>query len=987
MISSLRIRDTMCSPLLEMTRTWRAVVRIVSAATVLTTSLNAQSPQGHEHPLTDPSLRTGTLPNGMRYYIRANAMPPQRALLWLAVKAGSIQEDDDQRGFAHFVEHMAFNGTANFPGNTLIDVLENAGMSFGADLNAHTSFDETVYKLTVPTDDDITLQRGFQILEDWAGGKVLFDSLDVVGERGVVLGEWRVRLPDTLSERLQKDELRRMFGSGSRYVDRLPIGLPELIRKADPAPLQRYYRDWYRPDLMAIIAVGDFDPEAVEKLILERFGSIPAHDNPRHFEYPDIPTFGTTVVQVVRDKVRPQINMYWPAPPMPSDAEGAIRQHLIDLILMRELGDRVTRLTKLERRPFAAGSAGRSPSSFENMIDYYSIALAAVPDSLISGFQTMLTEVERLAQHGLPAGTLERHKGVLLREYEGTVDGSAALSSQRLVGTYTMHYLRGRGVLLSPQQALDLARKILPTIEPETIAKAARTWRSANGRVVTITFHEFSPVRSPTESEVVAILDSIAGSTVSEAAPHFAATNGEFSDNDSKLLNSTPVAGKIVSALHAEKVGVTKWTLSNGAQVVYKKTTADPDRVMIHAYSLGGHSLLPDSLFYSPGRLVPMLMTSSGGLGEKSHDDLVRDLGTTGVRSLRVELNAFDEEVVVAGSPRELETLFQLMYLQFTAPTIDTISLAEWRRTGGQTLTMSQNDQIAMQTGRIRRLVPPQVASVPFIDLDQAMRVYKDRFGDASDFTFYIVGAAESEDVQRFVERYIASLPSQHRTTPETPRSFDIPVPTEPVIQTVRSPRQLPERAAANIVFNGKLPSDSSSYLSTVEELGAIQRILGRRLRNRLREDMAVTYGVGVQLMTYETPDPRYAFVINLTTAPEMMDTSVAVLWREIETFRTSGPTDEELAMSSHISRRRLENARLSNVWWIHQLQRYDRLGVSFDRLADLETQNPTGEEIRSTMRKYLSADVYTQQIVLPMKKSSKKPVDSEEDSEKSGEE
>ncbi len=910
---------------------------------------------------TDPALLSGTLPNGMRYYIRHNALPAKRANLWLAVNAGAIQEDDDQLGLAHFLEHMAFNGSKSFPGNTLVDVVEQSGMTFGADLNAYTSFDETVYQLTMPTDDSKLFQQGLQIIDDWASGGLLMDSAEVTNERGVVLGEWRSRLPDTAAHRIQTASLERMFGKGSRYVDRLPIGNQKSIESATPSVLNRFYHDWYRPDLMAIVAVGDFDAKAVEKEIIERFSKIPKAAAPRQFTRPVVDGSAKTVVTVVKDRLNPQVDMTWPAP-TPGTSDAAMRQNLLEQILFPAVQQTLTKFSKQDRRPFVSATIGRTAGFARPHADQYKLQITSTPDSLKDALAVALAELERVAQHGIPKAELDAQKAAILRQYEGAADEVAAIPSRKLAERYTQHYLKGTGQLWSAEQALKLARTVLPTITSKDVMALAKQWQKKENRNITFILPSYmSGIRPVTEENVLTLIDSLTAVKLASSSP---AVTSKADKNS--ILKTVPKSGKVVKEETVASVGVTTWTLSNGARVVFKQTANNPDEVTLNAYSLGGHSLLPDSTFHTASRLVGMLMTASGGLAGKTHDQLQKDLGTTGLREFRVDLNAFDESIVVGGSPKELETLFQLMHLQFTNPTIDTTALAEWRRTGGTTLTMNANDRLAFGLSGNKRLSTPQVVNVPFVNLTQAMTVYRERFGDASDFTFYVVGAAPASRIKPLVERYIASLPSTNRTEREVGKNLKIKLPKDRQVSQVRSPMILAEQAYTSLNFFGELTATKEDYVKERSRIDATSWILGRRLLKRLREDMAVTYSVSAPVQYYMTPEDRYVVSIALMTAPEVMDTSVKAMWHEIDSLRTYGPTADELAMAQTVQRRFNENAQQDNNWWIAQMQRYERLGIPFSQLSAATAPSFTAADIQTAANQTLSKTIYSQQTTLP---------------------
>ncbi len=926
--------------------------------------------------LHDPALTIGTLPNGLRYYIRVSTTPVKRARLWLAVNAGAIQEDEDQRGFAHFLEHMAFNGTTHFPKNTLIDFIEQAGMQFGGDLNAYTNFDETVYQLTVPTDDPVILAQGLQVVYDWASGGITIDSSDVVNERGVVLGEWRMRNPDTASARIRDLQFGILFGDSSLYRKRFPIGLPKLLNTALPGPIQRFYRDWYRPDLMAVIAVGDFDPKAMEREIISRFGSISPASNPRPFTRPNTPHATTTpIVNIVEDRVRPMIEATWPAAELPQEPVASIRQQVLDVLVLEHVQRTLTKLSKEERRVFAQAGIRRSSGAIRPIGEQYTLAVIAMPDSLERAFVAALGELERVAQHGIPSEVLEREKANLLRRVQHAADDEHAIPSQELVKTYVQHFLTGsRAPLLSATQELAIIQEIYSSITPDATKKAAQFWRTSTPPTVNVTIPLYSHVQPPTRERMIALLDSVAHAPIPNAASKVQETRqistipGILTSNDAKKVG----AGAIVNEQIYPTSDITVWTLSNGIRVLFKPTHVKSDELMLYAGSLGGTSRLPDNLFYTPGRFVGSLMTSSGGLGDLNRDELERNLNTTALQELRVAINAFNEEIAVTGSPKELETLFQLLHLQFTAPKIDSMTLAEWKRTGASSLTMSPNDKLAVMLANGEpRLTPPSQNTVNMLylmDTAQAMAVYRDRFGDPSDFTFTITGAASAQQIKPLVEQYLATLPTLHRTEREQPRDLKIKPPRTRQDVRMESVNVPPEKAQNRLIFDGLLSVTPADALRQRRVLNTLSYILSGRLRNRLREEMAVTYGVGASAQFYQNPQPHYRFDISILTAPDRIDESVKNIWQIIDTIRTLGVTPEELTKAATIARRARENAMQDNHWWSAQMLRYDQAGISLDDIITADAVPVTLEDVKAAAQTYLTKDIYFQQTILPTK-------------------
>ncbi len=926
---------------------------------------------GTDSLLQDPVLTVGTLPNGLRYYIRVSTTPAKRARLWLAVNAGSIQEDDDQRGFAHFLEHMAFNGTKHFPKNTLIDFIEQSGMQFGGDLNAYTNFDETVYQLTVPTDDQAVLHQGLQVIQDWASGGITIDSTDVVEERGVVLGEWRMRNSDTAVQRLSKIQDGMLLGDSSRYMKRFPIGAPKLLRAALPAPVKRFYQDWYRPDLMAVIAVGDFDPVQMKREIETRFGQIPSTVNARQFNRPSIPSADTALVHVITDRVRPIIEVTWPAAEEPSDPVAAIRQDVMEFLLFQHLQHVLSKMSKQERRVFAGASARRTPGMVRPMGEKYALGVFASPDSLERAFVAVLTEVQRVAQHGIPVEVLEREKGALLRRVEHAADAEDAIPSQQLAQAYVRHYLRGgNGVLLSPKQELNILKQFLPSVTPETTKKMAEFWRTSGPPTVMVTMPLYSHVRTPTREIVMALLDSVANASI----PVRSISSNTVASTAPSAFVTPQITSKIVKEQLYKFSNVTAWTLSNGIRVLFKPTNFKTDELILQAGSLGGMSRVPDSLFYTPGRFVGALMTSSGGLGDFSRDALEQKLDNATLSELRVAINAFDEEVSVAGSPKDMETMFQLMHLQFVAPKIDTATLVEWKRTGANTLTMSSNDKLAaMLANGEPRLTPATQNAVNMLylmDTAEAMAVYRDRFGDPGDFTFTIVGAASAHDVKPLVERYFATLKTSGRRDREQPRDLKIkPLENKRDVRSER-PDIPPEKAQSTLLFDGVLSETPLEHRKEQRALSTLSWVLGNRLRNRLREEMAVTYGVSAPVRFYRNPKPHYLFDISVLTAPDRIDESVKNIWQIIDSVRDTGITADELTKATTVARRARENAMQDNRWWVTQMLKYDQAGLPLDEIISGSDVPVTSADVQAAAHKYLSKDVYLQRTILPEKEA-----------------
>jgi zinc protease len=904
--------------------------------------------------LRDPALIAGTLPNGMHYYVRANHAPADRAELRLVVNAGSVLEDDDQQGLAHFLEHMAFNGTAHFPGHKLIDFVETSGMRFGADLNAYTSYDETVYQLAVPTDDPKYLDQALTVIQDWADGGVTIDSGEVLAERGVVLGEWRSRLPDTASQAIQAHYDSVNYGD-TRYRTRRPIGLPRLVTSAEPAPIRRFYHDWYRPDLMAIVAVGDFDPKQMEREIRKRFGKIPEPASPRPRIDQLVPSSNETVVDVYRARLSPQVEVLWRMPPHPVATVAAYRQQLIQDLLVQHLQRQLLRTQAEVSRPFI--TATTEVGQLVRGVNVVGVGLLAWPDSLERGLTSVLTEFERVAQHGVPAVALARQKALILQQLEHAAASEAARPSGVYANEYSQHYLTKEGLLLSAEQEVALARELLPQITPEVLAEAARFWRRPEGRTVLVRLPNIPGFRPPTRESVLAVMDSVARTPL---APDSARVMAE-----GPLMQHTPTPGRIVSERQDKKAGITEWTLSNGARVLLKPTQNDPDQLVMRAWSPGGFSRVPDSLFFGPGRMAAKVMTEAGGLGRLNHDELLQNLAQTGVRQFEVNIGYADESIQLAGSPKELETLFQTLYLQFTTPKLDSAALASWQSLAKYgRASPSFDDQLDQVFARGNaRMLPVSTQLAELAHVKQVLAVYHNRFGNAGDFTFTLVGAVSPKAVRPFVERYLASLPSTaEREQPEDPNA-------RPFFEPVRVTRKLLElpKATTVWVYDGLVPTDSAKYLRSRQELGALAQVLNRRLRNRLREELSGTYGVGVRARSYLLPPEHYRLMFIFDAAPDRVDELDRAFMAVLDTVRKEKVPAEELHMVTRIQDQLLKTDLQDNDYWVSMIGLYHRLGIPLDKIvAPYEGHQLTPSELQAAAQRDLPENLYIHLTLLP---------------------
>ena len=896
----------------------------------------------------DTSVVIGRLANGLTYYVRRNAEPQRRAELRLVVNAGSLLEDPDQRGLAHVVEHMAFNGTRRFAGQQIVQFLEGVGMRFGPDVNAYTGFDETVYMLTLPTDTAGVVAKGLDILEDWAGA-IAFDTAEVRRERGVVIEEWR--LGRGAGARIQAKQFPVLF-AGSRYAERLPIGDPDIIRGATVETIRRFYREWYRPDLMAVVAVGDFDPRQVEAMIRERFGRIPARTDARPRTAFDVPAHADTRYSIATDReaTGTSVDVVRTVPSRIRRTRAAYRESLVEGLYASMLDRRMSDIIQRPNAPFLDVSTFRG--SLVRPVDAYYLS-ARVPDGgAARGLAALLAEGERAARFGFTQPELDRARAQLLRQWEQIYAERGKETSADYAGRYAGHFLY-RGSLLSTDTEYALNRDLLPAIRLLEVDSVGRRALATTDRTILVVAPDTTPV--PTERQLAALLDSATRAPLTAYAD---------SVSTEPLLDREPAPGRIVQTTATPEIGVTEWRLQNGVRVVLKPTDFKQDEILLAARSPGGTSLLPDSALRHAQ--TASAAVAVGGVGRLSVTDLVKRLSGQAV-SVGTSVNDLGESVGGYASPRDVETLFQLVYLYMTQPRRDSVAWEAYIQRGrsamrdrGASPEGAWRDTLnAVMTQDHVRERPFTAATFDSLSLDRALAIYRERFADAGDFTFYLVGAFNPDSIRPYVERYLGALPSTGRK--ETWRDVGIRPPAGVVQRTVR--RGVEPKSRTSIIFSGPAVADrrNSSLLRTLAD------VLEIRLRERLREEMSGTYGVSVGGGVIREPAQEYRFSIDFGASPERLSELTRAVFAEIDSVKANGVTASELQKVREAQRREREVAVRENNWWLSALMGYDQNGWD-PRLIPSPplSQTLSSSDLQAAARQYLDTSRYVQVSLYP---------------------
>jgi zinc protease len=607
---------------------------------------SAQQPSGAAAvPLPfDPAVTVGTLSNGMRYYIRENHKPEKRAELRLVVNAGSVLEDEDQRGLAHMVEHMAFRGTKRFAGNQISSYLESVGMRYGPDINAFTSFDETVYMITIPTDTAAIVDKGFQILSEWAHN-VAFDPAQVEKERPVVIEEWR--LGQGAENRMQNKWFPVLF-SGSKYGERLPIGLKSVLETYKPATLRRFYDTWYRPDLMAVVAVGDFDKQQIEGLITRYLGAIPQATTPKARPLFPVPAHDSTLVSINSDKeaTRSVIRLLYKQPKRFNTTAATYRQHLVESLFGSMFNDRFGEITQKPNPPFI--NAFVSQGDLVRSAESFSLSAIVADNGIQRGLNALLTEGERVKRFGFLQSELDRARKDLQRGIEQAYAERDKTNSNVYAEAYASAFLQSEPST-SIQYDIDAVTRLLPGITIAEVNKLAGEWMTARNRVVATTSPDKPGIVNPAPGELRLAFDAVKGADIAA-----------FAENapSQQLVDKEPTGGTVVSEREIKGIGVTEWKLSNGVRVLLKPTDFNADQITFTSYSPGGASLLPDASYIaaSAGDLISV----TSGVGKFTVIDLQKFLAGKQV-SVFPQIDDLSEGVSGSASQRDVNKMLQLV--------------------------------------------------------------------------------------------------------------------------------------------------------------------------------------------------------------------------------------------------------------------------------------------------------------------------------------
>jgi zinc protease len=905
----------------------------------------------------DANVLIGKLPNGLTYYIRKNTEPKNRATLYLVNKVGSVLETDAQQGLAHFTEHMAFNGTRDFPKNALVDYLQKSGVKFGADLNASTSFDETIYELPLPTDTASVFEKGFTILANWAG-YVTFDQSELDKERGVVLEEARLRGKNA-QERLQKQVFPVLLNN-SRYAERIPIGKEDIIKTASVATMKSFYHDWYRPDLQAVIAVGDFDPARVLALIKSNFSALtnPTPEKPRT-QYTDPQGLGTSVITAT-DAEFPytlaEIVVKHPETTVrtASDYLQSVRIGLFNQMLNARLGE----LTQKPNPPFLFGQA--SYGSFLGKQDAFtSIAVAKSADDLQGAVKAVVAETERARKFGFTATELERAKQNALTQLENAYKEKDKTPSSSFVNEYVQNFLDSEAIPGIDYEYNFYVNNIGKITLPEMNAMAGK-FISDQNRVVVVQAPDKEKAKLPDDKTLL--------SWISTAGNNLTPYVDNVSTEPLIARNAIPQGSKVVNVKRDDSIATATFTLSNGVKIILKPTDFKNDQILISGYSFGGTSLASDADFPSANFAAGIIGAS--GVGDINQIKLDKLLSGKNI-NMSPYISETTQGISGSSTPRDLETALQLLYLYFTQPRKDPDI---WQSNISQTKSFLANRNLdptnvykdtvsaVLSNYNFRNQIVTN-AQLDAANLDKAYDFYKARFADASGFVFTLIGNFSIDEIMPLLQTYLGGLPSTD--SKETFKNLNIHPPAGQITKTVY--KGIGDKSSVQLVFSGDYAYSEANNV----QMDALEAILQIKLTERLREQESGVYSPGIRADYVKLPNGRYSISIFFGCAPANVDKLTADAIDEVNKIRQNGAEAADIQKFVAQDIRSSQVQIRENFFWAGYLaggyQNQEDPHRILNHIKDLNAITP--QSTKDAANKYMSGNNLIKLILMPEKK------------------
>jgi zinc protease len=902
----------------------------------------------------DPNVKIGKLPNGLTYYIQKNVKPEKKVELRLVVNAGSILEDPDQQGLAHFMEHMNFNGSKHFPHNDLVDYLQKVGVKFGADLNAYTSFDETVYMLPIPSDDPEVVEKGFTVLEDWAGNNLL-DKTEIEKERGVVLEE--SRLSKGAQERLLRQYFPRLF-NGSRYAQRLPIGKDSILKTFQPAILERFYKQWYRPDLMAVVVVGDMDPAEAEKKIKAHFSGLknPAIKKPRPVITP-IPARSKADAMVLTDEEMPNtivfvFNFIKPAKKINTWAD--YRQSVLQDLVNNLINQRLEELTQKDNPPFVTAFSGREQivRGYEGFFSYALLG-SSTPGQAIDA---LIQETERARKFGFLQSELDRAKADLLNQSEQAFNEKDKMESSRLVGGYVNHFLQNSPIP-GVENRYKFMKQILPTISLQEMNQVAKALSPSTTPFVMVQAPKNKSGELPSDAD---LLQEVVAATKKTVLPY---TEKKVASN---IMDHDGLSGKIISETKNEKLNTINFTLSNGVTITVKPTNFKNDEIVMDAWRHGGWQRFPleeKENAESAAQFIQLM-----GVKDMTPTDLKKFLSGKTVR-VTPYMNPSEEGIEGSSSVKDFETFLQLVNLYITQPRKDENLLKAYLGNVKGFLKFAKEDPQTYFQDTMQKIIynnSPWLSTLPTeeqinkINADKVMEIYKNVFGNANGLHFTFVGNVDVENARSLFEKYLGSLPSQ----PTTVTYKDIGM--RPVTGgfTVNIKKGKEPQSEINILWNGETAYDRDERM----KLNALIEVLNIKIIEKLREELSGMYSGGIRGDIIKRPYVHYEVNAVIPCGPENVNKLTAAFFELVKNAQEGKIEQTDLDKVKETWKKKYQEQLKENDFWLTNLSQAFIDEYNPESVLDYESRVNalTIADLQKAAKKFLDPDKPIRIVLYP---------------------
>lgn len=897
----------------------------------------------------DKSVRYGKLPNGLTYYVRHNALPENRANFYIAQKVGSVQEEENQRGLAHFLEHMCFNGTDNFPGDRLLKFCESIGVKFGVNLNAYTATDETVYNIDDVPVSDTNVDSCLLILRDWSDGLTL-DPKEIDKERGVIHEEWRMR--SSASGRIFERNLPTLY-PGSRYGNRYPIGLMSVIDNFKPAELRAYYEKWYRPDLQAIIVVGDIDVDKVEAKIKATFSSIKMPENPAAYEFYPVPDNNEPIYVIDKDKEQTQaiVQVMFKQDPIPAEYKNTpafLQMNYVNSLATQALNARLHELSQKADCPYLAAGATYGEYIFSKTKDNFVIGILPKPGKDTEALQAVMQEVERAARFGFTATEISRASDEFISQMEKIYNNRDKQKNDFYVPQYVQHFLEGNPIpdvetefTIYKQMAQQMAQaKMTATIVSEVTK--AYTSKCDTNFVCLAMYPEKEGVTVPT-------IDQFKKAVAAAKAAKLEA----YVDNvkSEPLVPQLPAKGKIVKEEKAD-FGYTCWKLANGARVFFKKTDFNDSEVQFNATSFGGMNKIADKDLVNMKLLEEVI--GNTGLGNFTAPELSKKLAGKQA-SCNISLGPLTENLTGSATPKDLRTLFELIYLRFQAPANDMEgynNAISYLKSALENIEKNPQKAFSDSLQKTYWNGNPRQASLKVQDLAKAdyntiRRLYSERFNAAGDFDFYFTGAFDIDSLRAFTEQYIAPL----KGVKSREKYVDLKIYPATGVKNNHffRPMETPQATFVQM-WNGTTPY-SMKEAAVISTLGDI---LTQRYLKSIREDAGLAYSVGAGASASYGARDTYTLQIYCPVKPAKLDSALLLVKQGIEDIAAKGVTAEELDKVIKYELKTYADNQKKNGYWSNLIYAKTRWNKDEHTGYEATIKSVTSKDIQNFVKNVL---------------------------------